>query len=120
MEGTKDAPGGLSEQQVIERYRARRRRQFRVFWIGFPAALAWMALSAVTFGMLVASHPGWNSPLLMLALLLPFFAVFGVVAARFTRANLRCPACDGALDLYGWGAWRRSVSCPHCRATLSR
>ena len=111
----------LSDELVLQRFADRRRRQYRVFWIGFPSALVCTAASAVVFALIVSSHPDLNSPLLMVVLTAPYWVGFAFVAARFTRANLRCPTCDVAISLQGWPRYyNRVFDCPHCRRALSR
>ncbi len=56
----------------------------------------------------------------MAVLMLPGFALFALVAAWFTRKNLRCPACDAAIQLYGTRYYARSFNCPHCNRALSQ
>lgn len=110
----------LSDEQIVELFRTRKRRQWLVFGIGFPAAMGWMALVAVVFHRVVESRPAMNGPILFTGLLVPFFVGFAVGAARFSERNLRCPACDARINLYGTRYYSRSFNCPACGRALSR
>ena len=103
---------------VREQFRERKRRQWRVMWIGLPAILVWMAGAAVAFHFIVQAQPSWNSKWLMFALMTPGFLIFFVFASRFSTRNLRCPACDAVIPVRGSRYAARDFACPACNVQL--
>jgi hypothetical protein len=109
----------LSDERVKELWAERKQRQWLLFLIAAPASIVWLFVGSALFGAIVKASPSLNSPITFGALLLPPYVVFGVVATRFTRKNLRCPSCDHAIALYFTRYYSRGFKCPHCQRALA-